>query len=67
MTPDQVTRLNLVTQYVTNLHKELYDHQRDTWGDGTNPDLTLALEVSALGTAKAHLKLTQNHHRKRHL
>lgn len=64
MTGVQVTSLIHHTDGIRELYIELENKHRDEWGDGTNPNLTLALEVSALKTAVKYLDMTYDHHKK---
>jgi hypothetical protein len=62
MTTQQITDLRHHTAKIRGIYTDLDAKQHHEWGDGTNPNLTLALEVSALKEALSYLDMTEDHH-----
>jgi hypothetical protein len=62
MTTQQVTDLRHHTAKIRRIHEDLELKHHNEWGDGTDPNLTLALEVSALTEAIRWLDLADSHH-----
>lgn len=62
MTTQQVNNLIEHTNALRVIYTDLELKHHNEWGDGTNPNLTLALEVSALKTALEYLDMTEEHH-----
>ena len=62
MTTQQVTDLRHHTAKLRKIYDDLELKAKNEWGDGTNPNLTLHLELDCFKQALSYLDLANEHH-----